>query len=153
MSSLSCLPLRVHLSECRGLCSRLTAGVGCKCTGAPRIPHPSEQHLRVSQLARPNVLGHNDDRMSRPTVSKHFDDRMFETFREQNVRLSPFLPLEVPRNRQVHQGSPSVSAAGRRPLHATHPNHRIDPQGTEARREVPEGTEARRDSGVEAREF
>ena len=46
-SSLSCLPLGVHLSECRGLCSRLAAGVGCRCTRAPRIPHPSEQHIRV----------------------------------------------------------------------------------------------------------
>ena len=46
-----------------------------------------------------------------------------------------------------------LGCARRRPLHATHPNHRIDPQGTDARREVPKGTEARRGSGAEAREF
>ena len=76
MSSPSCLPLGVHLSECRGLCSRLAAGVGCRCARAPRIPHPSEQHIRVfGNIAMPecrvrhvrlfrNIFGgHNAGRM------------------------------------------------------------------------------------------
>ena len=52
-----------------------------------------------------------------------------------------------------HKNGEAAVEGSRQPLHATHPNHRIDPQGTDARREVPKGTEARRDSGAEAREF
>ena len=52
-----------------------------------------------------------------------------------------------------YRGGPTTTECSRQPLHPTHPNHRIDPQGTDARREVPKGTEARRNSGAEAREF
>ena len=50
-----------------------------------------------------------------------------------------------------YRGGPTTTECSRQPLHPTHPNHRMDPQGTDARREVPKGSEARRGLGAEAR--
>ena len=77
MSSLSCLPLGVHLSECRGLCSRLAAGVGCRCTRAPRIPHPSEQHIRVLRNIAVPECRVRHVRMFRNVFGRHNADRMY----------------------------------------------------------------------------
>ena len=95
MSSVSCLSLVVprSLFETRGW-------------GGTQVRQgsPYSSPLRV---ALPNVQEHSKDRMSHPNVSKHIEDRMFRSH-------GPVLPPEVPRNQQVRQGSPLVTAAGRR---------------------------------------
>ena len=52
-----------------------------------------------------------------------------------------------------YRGGPTTTECSRQPLHPTHPNHRIDPRGAEARRVTPEGSEARRVLGAEARQI
>ena len=50
-------------------------------------------------------------------------------------------PAGAPGLPASYRGGPTATESSRQPLHPTHPNHRIDPQGTDARRGVPKGSE------------
>ena len=99
----------------------------------------------------PNVQEHIDDRMSHPNGSKHFEDRMLSCPRSPPGGAAE--PTGAPGLPVSYRGGPTTTECSRQPLHPTHPNHRTDPRGAEARRVTPKGSEARRVLGAEARQI